>query len=90
MAGGSVWVDYTNAPEQSVQPMSTFASNDYHSLDYATNFGAFHVPVAAWALTDMGLYLGDFATAMRNGASPNIHYPNGSHNLPPQEGGGEE
>jgi hypothetical protein len=82
MAGGSVWVDYTDAPE-SVAPTSTLASAPGGFWD-ATNQGAPLVPVVMCSLTDVGLGLMDFRAMMDNDG-PNIYYPNGSHNLDPVE-----
>ena len=80
MAGGSVWVDYTDAPEARV-PCSTLAMAA-SGFRAATNYGAESVPIAMYVLTDVGLGLMDFFALMDNG-EPNIYYPNGSHNLNP-------
>lgn len=74
MSGGSVWVDYTNAPEP-VGPTSL-------SMWDATNAGAKHMLIMAWQITDIGLILIDAFTLMMGGEL-NIYYPNGSHNLDP-------
>lgn len=68
VAGGSVWVDYENAPEYSAPAPVSVTEDD------ATNFGASKCLVVMWWLTDVGLMLIDY-----DGAS--IIYPNGSHNL---------
>jgi hypothetical protein len=81
MAGGSVWVDYTNAPEASA-PASTLLGVASGS-QAATNWGAHHVPIAVWCITDVGLVLVDFMSFMNDGTP--IFYPNGSHNLDPVE-----
>lgn len=81
MAGGSVWVDYTDAPQGTV-PTSTLsaAASGFYA---ATNYGAPLAPVTMCLLTDVGLGLMDFQAMMYNG-EPNIYYPNGSHNLEPK------
>jgi hypothetical protein len=83
VAGGSVWVDYTDAPEAAA-PTSTLAAiaSGFHA---ATNHGAMNCPVLAYVLTDVGLGLGDFYSFMR-GQDINIYFPNGSHNLEPNYG----
>lgn len=82
MAGGSVWVDYTDAPE-ALAPTSTLVAAP-SGFWAATNYGAPLVPVAMCLLTDVGLGLMDFQAMMSNG-EPNIYYPNGSHNLEPKQ-----
>lgn len=82
MAGGSVWVDYTDAP-QGAAPTSTLATSA-SGFYAATNRGAPLIPVVMCLLTDVGLGLMDFF-AMMNGPEPNIYYPNGSHNLEPEQ-----
>lgn len=84
MAGGSVWVDYTDAPGPSI-PSNLVTQNSGQStgLNAATNFGAWQFPVAMWIITDVGLGLADFRSFVDNGI--NIYYPNGSHNLDPIE-----
>ena len=87
MAGGSVWVDYTDAPESSAAPVSVFGDGgtyDDKNWWYATNFGAEHAQVMVWSLTDVGLFLVDMF-ALFSGGTPNIQYHNGSHNLEPNE-----
>lgn len=79
MSGGSVWVDYTNAPEPAA-PTSLSAST--LSMWDATNAGAKHMLIMAWQITDIGLTLID-AFRLMMGGDPNIYYPNGSHNLDP-------
>lgn len=87
MAGGSVWVDYTDAPQGSV-PTSTLATDAPASGFWAaTNYGAPLVPVAACLLTDVGLGLVDFQAMVMDNGEPNIYYPNGSHNLAPKQEG---
>ena len=83
MAGGSVWVDYTDAPEGAA-PTSTLAA-PASGFWAATNHGAPLVPVVTCLLTDVGLGLMDFVE-MTNTGRPNIYYPNGSHNLAPDQG----
>lgn len=82
MAGGSVWVDYTDAP-QAPAPCSTLAA-PASGFYAATNRGAPLVPVITCMLTDVGLGLMDFQ-GMANNGGPNIYYPNGSHNLEPEQ-----
>jgi hypothetical protein len=73
IAGGSVWVDWTDAPDYAApSPKST-------SINDATNIGPQNTQVLLWQLTDVGLTLADIMGIM-NG-DPNIHFPNGSHNL---------
>ena len=79
VAGGSVWVDYTNAPEASLPSMMAANSNSFYN---ATNRGAPHLPVLMWMLTDVGLGLMDMMGMQNSG--PNIYFPNGSHNLEPK------
>lgn len=79
IAGGSVWVDYTNSPEPEVSALAAPSSGFWS----ATNRGAMQCPVLAWMITDVGLGLMD-TTGMMNGTI-NIYYPNGSHNLEPGE-----
>ena len=83
MAGGSVWVDYTGAPE-AASPVSTLASlpSGFHA---ATNYGPINCPVIGYMLTDVGLGLADFYGFIR-GEEFNIYFPNGSHNLEPNIG----
>lgn len=76
MAGGSVWVDNTNAPE-AVAPTSTLMAGASGS-QAATNWGAPRFMIAGWCLSDVGLCLNDMV-------DNNIFYPNGSHNLDPIE-----
>lgn len=75
VAGGSVWVDYTDAPEAAAPSALTAAASGFYA---ATNFGAPQSPIVLWVLTDVGLGLGDFYAS-----DINIYYPNGSHNLEP-------
>lgn len=80
VAGGSVWVDYTNAPEASNPSMLVTVSTGFYA---ATNQGAPHSPVLMWMLTDVGMGLMDMIGM--NNSGPNIYFPNGSHNLEPVE-----
>lgn len=82
MSRGSVWVDYTNAPEQ-LAP-SAFASQGALGLWESTNWGPNQSQVVCWFLTDTGLALADFMGFINSG-NPNIFFPNGSHNLPANE-----
>lgn len=69
VAGGSVWADYTNAPEAS-------GGRSVLSASAPTNFGAMQALVPTWIITDVGLIL-------RTSEGAEIYYPNGSHNLVP-------
>ena len=71
IAGGSVWVDYTDAPDY-VSPRNL-------SIQDATNYGPERVTITAWQMTDIGLMLYDFWAYKAEGYT--IYYPNGSHNL---------
>ena len=79
MAGGSVWVDYTDAPE-AMAPTSNFAAAA-EGFYTATNFGPEQLSILMWQLTDVGLGLADLFGMMNGGVK--IYYPNGSHNLEP-------
>ena len=75
VAGGSVWVDYTNAPEYAA-PSAMAAPGS--GPDAATNWSSTYLLVPAWCITDVGLILYDMSDAT-------IYYPNGSHNLEPMD-----
>lgn len=81
MAGGSVWVDYENAPEY-VEPRTMIAEADPTGPNAATNWGAPLMLAVTAGLSDVGLMVLDY-----NGAT--IFFPNGSHNLDPIEAGGK-
>ena len=68
-AGGSAWIDFTNAPEA---PLPTALS-----VSNPTNFGANIVMVGMYSLTDVGLVVVDIWDSFT------ILFPNGSHNLEP-------
>lgn len=80
VAGGSVWVDYTDAPE-AADPKSTLAAAAT-GFAAATNFGPEQTSPLFWMMTDVGLSLVDFMGLTSN-TIPNIYFPNGSHNLEP-------
>lgn len=75
VAGGSVWVDYTNAPAENPTTLSAAATGFYAS----TNRGEPKTMIVMWMITDVGLGLMDIQGMM--GSGPNIYFPNGSHNL---------
>lgn len=79
VAGGSVWVDYTNAPMENA---STLAGPSPTGFYAATNFGSQQMNIVFWLLTDVGLGLMDMQ-GLRGSGEPNIYFPNGSHNLEP-------
>lgn len=83
MAGGTVWIDYENAPEY-VEPKS---ASSIVSIPYATNQGTASHLAGMWFLTDVGLVVYDMLYfMMSNGEAGYIIFPNGSHNL---ESGGK-
>lgn len=79
MAGGSVWVDYTDAPESAAPTSNLVAAAE--GFYTATNYRPEQISILTWQLTDVGLGLTDLFGMMRGGV--NIYYPNGSHNLEP-------
>jgi hypothetical protein len=81
MAGGTVWVDCTDAPGQQ-NPKSLVAETS--GIYAATTYGPHHFLVVNWWLTDVGLMLFDIFSFV-NVAEPTIFYPNGSHNLQSEE-----
>lgn len=74
-AGGSVWIDWTDAPQ--------ISSPSNMSQGNATNWEVPKFMVVQWLLTDIGLILLDMGMLM-NDADP-IYFPNGSHNLEPND-----
>lgn len=82
MAGGSVWVDYTNAGNAGGK-MKDRISAPSEGWQAATNWTEVRVPVMMWNLTDVGLVIMDLYGWMND--APNIYYRNGSHNLEPNE-----
>jgi hypothetical protein len=72
IAGGSAWIDYEGAPSPAPCALST---NIY---DY-TNISPVKTLVWGWALTDIGLAVGD----VLHGEGAAVFFPNGSHNLDP-------
>ena len=83
MAGGSVWVDYTNAGNAGGGGKAMVMAAPSEGWQTNTNMGAEHVPVMMWFLTDVGLVITDVFGMMND--TPNIYYRNGSHNLEPNE-----
>lgn len=82
-AGGSVWIDYTDADEAGggAAP-SVYASRT--TVWDATNYGAAQSLVTIWNITDVGLAILDIWGMMR-GYEFTVYFPNGSHNLEPVE-----
>lgn len=74
-AGGSVWIDWTDAPQ--------ISSPSNMSLNNITNWGVPKYAVVNWGLTDVGLVLSDIQMMLDN--APLIYFPNGSHNLEPND-----
>lgn len=81
-AGGSAWIDYS-VLMQSV-PGPSEAGPEYV---YPTNWDKMRMAIINWAISDIGLIVNCwFALA---GQVVPVLFPNGSHNLPPRESGGE-
>lgn len=80
MAGGSVWIDYVDAPENAAP--TALAAAGAPGLFDVTNFGPEKTTAVQWIITDVGLFLFDI-NSMLNGGRPAVHFPNGSHNLEP-------
>lgn len=83
VAGGTVWIDYTDAP-QYANPKSITDGMAY--IPNATNMGPASHLAEMWFLTDVGLVVYDmFYFMMSEGEGGYIVFPNGSHNLEPNE-----
>lgn len=78
-AGGSAWIDCT-VLMQSV-PGPSDANNEYV---HPTNYDKMHTAIISWYISDIGLIAYCF-----EGGPVEFLFPNGSHNLPPRESGGE-
>lgn len=78
MAGGTVWIDYENAPEYVDEKNLSEAV----SIPDATNQGVASHLAGMWFLTDIGLIVYDlFYFMSSNGEIGYILFPNGNHNL---------
>jgi hypothetical protein len=79
VAGGTVWIDYTDAP-QYAEPKSITDGMAY--IPDATNMGPASHMAGMWFLTDVGLVVCDtLYFMMSDGEAGYIIFPNGSHNL---------
>ena len=81
VAGGTVWIDYTDAPQYAAPSSVT---DGFAVIPFATNKGPASHMAGIWFLTDIGLVVCDvFHYAMSQGETGYIVFPNGSHNLDP-------
>ena len=79
-AGGSAWIDYTALSQSAPEP-SLSGPEDV----YPTNYDKMRMAIINWCISDIGLIVNCwFGLA---GQVVPVLFPNGSHNLPPQESG---
>lgn len=78
MAGGSAWLDISLlTTNQNAAPSAAVTD----SMPTPTNFAGHKVTIQEWLITDVGLMV--FVHTNLMGSAINVFFPNGSHNLEP-------